>query len=133
MNSNRVIHFEIQADDIERAKKFYQDALGWKIKKAMSKDEGGMMDYWTIETGTGPGINGGLYERPKDEKEKYYVYDCTVMVQDLDQATRAVKAAGGRITHEKSEIKDVGYFAGAIDTEGNKFGLMQPTKWQPMT
>jgi len=42
---NRVIHFEIQADDTERAKKFYEDALGWKIEKAMSKDEGGMMDY----------------------------------------------------------------------------------------
>lgn len=129
---NRVIHFEIQADDIERAKKFYESVLGWKINKVMSKDEGGMMDYWMIDTGKGPGIGGGMYERPKDEKDKYFLYDCTVMVKDLDKAVEAVKASGGQITREKSEIKDVGYFASAKDTEGNRFGLMQPTKWKPM-
>ena len=37
--SNRVIHFEIQADDIERAKKFYEGALGWKIEKYMGKHQ----------------------------------------------------------------------------------------------
>ena len=26
---NRVVHFEIHADDIERAKKFYGDVFGW--------------------------------------------------------------------------------------------------------
>lgn len=124
---NRVVHFEIQADDIERAKKFYESVLGWKISKFMKKEDMGMMDYWMIETGEeGPGINGGLYER-KVADEKYYLYDCTVDVKDLDAAIAAVKANGGTIMKEKMEMKGVGWFASAKDTEGNRFGLMQAT------
>jgi uncharacterized protein len=123
---NRVIHFEIQADDIARAKKFYEKALGWKIKQAMTKEKGGM-NYWTITTGeAGPGINGGLYERSASP-EPFYLYDCTIAVPDLDKAIAAVKENGGIITREKMEIPGVGWFAGAKDTEGNRFGLMQST------
>ncbi len=126
---NRVIHFEIQADNVERAKKFYEKVLGWKIEQMMKKEEGGM-DYWGLNTGdSNPGINGGMYQRPK-EGEKFYLYDCTIEVADLDKAMKAVKANGGTITKEKMEIPNVGWFAGAKDTEGNRFGLMQPTGWK---
>jgi predicted enzyme related to lactoylglutathione lyase len=127
--NNRPIHFEIQADNVERAKTFYEKTLGWKIDQIMTADKGGM-NYWQIETGTGgPGINGGMYERAGAE-EKYYLYDCTIQVADLDKAVAAVKANGGTITREKSEIPGVGFFAGAKDTEGNRLGLMQPTEWK---
>ncbi len=128
---SRVTHFEIQADDIERVKKFYETVLGWKINQAMKKEEGGM-DYWMMITGeSGPGINGGMYRRPKEgEGEKFYLYDCTVDVPDIDKAIEAVKVNGGTIARDKSEISGVGWFAGAKDTEGNRFGLMQPTGWQ---
>ena len=126
---NRPIHFEIQADDVERAKKFYENVLGWKISKWMSKEQGGM-DYWGIGTGeSGPGINGGLYQRPAD-KDKFYLYDCTIDVADLDKAVEAVKANGGVILKEKYEIPGVGWFVTAKDTEGNRFGLMQATDWK---
>jgi uncharacterized protein len=127
---NRVIHFEIQADDVERAKAFYQKALGWKITQMMTAEQGGM-DYWGVETGEGVGINGGLYQRPQNNEEKFYLYDCTVQVEDIDKAVQLVKANGGIITKEKDEIPGVGWFAGAKDTEGNRFGLMQATDWQP--
>lgn len=129
--NNRVIHFEIQADDIERAKTFYEKALGWKISQMMKKEEGGGMDYWGVETGEGPGINGGLYKRPEKMDEKFYLYDCTVMVKDIEKSIEDVKSAGGTITKGKDEIPGVGFFAGAMDTEGNRFGLMQPTEWKP--
>ena len=62
----------------------------------MKKEESGM-DYWGIATGDSvPGINGGLYQRPKDG-EKLYLYDCTVEVTDLDKAMKEVKANGGTI------------------------------------
>lgn len=127
---NRVVHFEIQADDIERAKTFYLNVLGWKIEQMMKKEDGGM-NYWGITTGdSGPGINGGMYERSGDN-DKFYLYDCTVDVADLDKAIEAVKANGGSIAKEKMEIPGVGFFAVAKDTEGNRFGLMQATGWQP--
>jgi predicted enzyme related to lactoylglutathione lyase len=131
MENNRVIHFEIQADDVSRAKNFYEKALGWNIEQMMKKEEGGM-DYWGVTTGEAgtPGINGGLYQRPA-EGEKFYVYDCTIQVANIDKAMEAVKENGGQITKEKMEIPHVGWFAGCKDTEGNRFGLMQPTEWKP--
>lgn len=129
--NNRVIHFEVQADDPARAKDFYEKALGWKIEKAMSKDDGGMMDYWTVDTGNGHGIGGGMYERPQEEADKYKTYDCTVMVENIDASLEAVKTSGGTITKEKSEIPGIGLFASCLDTEGNRFSIMQPTDWKP--
>ena len=128
---NRVIHFEIQADDVPRATKFYENALGWKISQMMKEEEGGM-DYWGVVTGEAgtPGINGGLYQRPASG-EKFYLYDCTVEVPDLDKAIEAVKANGGTITKEKMEMPGIGFFAGAKDTDGNRLGLRQPTGWKP--
>ncbi|MBI2120653.1 MAG: VOC family protein [Parcubacteria group bacterium] len=132
---NRVIHFEIQADDVARAQKFYESTFGWKIEEIMKKEDGGMMDYWSITTGDSvPGINGGLYARPKDPKdgEKFYLYDCTIDVPHLDKAVEAVKMNGGKITKEKMDIPEVGFFARAEDTEGNRFGIMQAIGQNPI-
>ncbi len=63
--------------------------------------------------------------------EQIFYYDCTVKVKDLEKAMESVKTNGGTITKEKMEIPGVGFFAGAKDTEGNKFGLMQATDWKP--
>lgn len=124
---NRVTHFEIQADDLERAKKFYEKTFGWKTEIWMSKEKGEPMDYIGLITGeSGPGINGGLYMRPDDHKLK--TFDCTIEVDDIDKAIEAVRTNGGSIRKEKSELEGVGWFAGAIDTEGNIFGLMQPVE-----
>jgi predicted enzyme related to lactoylglutathione lyase len=54
----RVIHFEINADQPERAVKFYSEVFGWKIQKWE-----GPMDYWLVYTGEGLGIDGGLTKR----------------------------------------------------------------------
>lgn len=128
---NRVIHFEIQADNIDRAKKFYEKVLGWKIEKYENKEKSDMMDYWLVMTGKEgtSGIDGGMYLRPADDK--IYTYDCTIDVEDIDKAVEVVKANGGTITREKSELPGVGWFASAKDTEGNRFALMQAIGWQP--
>jgi len=124
------MHFEVQADDVERAKAFYEKAFGWKIEQWKS-DQKDAMEYWMVMTGPDgtPGINGGMYKRPADDP--VHTYDCTIAVEDIDKAVEAVKANGGMITREKSELAGVGWFASAKDTEGNRFSLMQPTGWQP--
>lgn len=129
---NRPIHFEVQADDAVRAKNFYEKALGWKIEKSTMPGVG--MDYWMIETGEGPGINGGLFKRA-DAMGKLNSFDCTILVDDMDKVIAAIKANGGKITpwqgKEKWEMKGLGWFSRAMDTEGNTFGLLQATEWQP--
>jgi predicted enzyme related to lactoylglutathione lyase len=124
---NRVIHFEIQADDIERAKNFYTKAFSWNISQIMTADDKGSIDYWGLTTGSDKvtGINGGMYKRPEDKK--IYTFDCTIEVENLDETIEKIKMHGGRIDGEKMEIPKVGWFAKAIDTEGNMFGLMQST------
>jgi uncharacterized protein len=128
--SNRVVHFEIQADDVNRAKRFYEETFGWKIEQMMTKEKGGM-NYWGLTTGPDgtPGINGGMYERTASNP--LHTYDCTIMVEDIDAAVKTVCENKGQILKEKMEIPGVGWFASALDTEGNKFGLMQATDWKP--
>ena len=131
--SNRPIHFEVQADDAERAKKFYESALGWKIEKSKMPDVG--MDYWMVDTGEGPGINGGLYKRSNNPMRQLNSFDCTILVDDIDKVIAAIKENGGKINQwknqDKWEMKGLGWFSRATDTEGNEFGLLQATDWQP--
>lgn len=131
--SNRVIHFEIQADDLNRAQNFYQKALGWKIEKYKFDDAANDMgmDYRMLVTGEKgePGINGGLYQRPAENKLK--TYDCTIAVDDIDKVIEAIKKNGGKILKEKELMKGLGWLARCTDTEGNIFALMQSTDWKP--
>jgi hypothetical protein len=116
--SSRVVHFELPADDPDRAAKFYADAFGWQVTKW-----GGPTDYWLVTTGEEgePGIDGGIGKRQSAEDQ----ITNTIDVPDLDAAITAVEAAGGRITNAKHAVQGVGWLAYAIDTEGNPFGMMQ--------
>ena len=59
---SRVNHFEINADDPERAAKFYANVCGWKIDKWK-----GPIEYWLVTTGESdePGIDGAIMRREK--------------------------------------------------------------------
>jgi predicted enzyme related to lactoylglutathione lyase len=118
----RVCHFEIHADNPERAIAFYRQVFGWEFKRW----EGG--EYWLIHTGpsTEPGIDGGLIRRryPIDG-QGVIAYVCTVAVPTLDDALGKMTAAGGTLAVPRMPIPGVGWLAYAKDTEGNVFGIMQ--------
>jgi predicted enzyme related to lactoylglutathione lyase len=118
----RPVHFDITADDPERAVAFYEKVFGWKLNHW---EGGGPMDYWLIETGpdSEPGINGGLSRREEGHSP---ATTNTISVDSLDDAMAAVKQAGGEILQDRMAIPGVGWFAAFADTEGNHFGLMQP-------
>ena len=114
---SRIIHFEIPADDPERAAAFYKKAFGWKIEKWP-----GPTDYWLVTTGPEgtPGINGGMMK-----KGPVTTTTNTIGVESVDKAVETVKVAGGKLVTPKTPIPGVGYFAYLEDTEGNLFGVMQ--------
>lgn len=119
----RVIHFEIHADDPERAVKFYQTVLGWEFQKW-----GGPMEYWLVSTGPNdkPGINGGLMRRhPGQSGNAVIAYVCTVDVPNVDEYVKKATAAGATIALPKMPIPSIGWLAYCKDTEGNIFGMMQ--------
>jgi hypothetical protein len=114
----RVIHFEINADDPERASKFYQDVFGWEIKKW-----NGPVDYWLVMTGPEdkPGIDGGIMKR---EDPQAGVWN-TIDVPSVDEFVKKIEKCGGKIIAPKMAVPGVGYLAYFKDTEGNVFGIMQ--------
>lgn len=114
----RVVHFDIVADDPERAVAFYRDVFGWQIQKWE-----GPMEYWLITTGPKeePGIDGGLGRRTEPGSGT----ENTVGVDSVDDFVKKVVANGGKVIQPKGPIPGIGWFASCEDTEGNHFGLMQ--------
>lgn len=114
----RVIHFEILADNPERAAGFYREALGWDV---MTWE--GPQGYWLVTTGPEgtPGINGGIMDRHFPQP----VIN-TIEVESLEEAVGKVEKAGGTKIHGPNEIPGVGIQVYCTDTEGNIFGLHQP-------
>ena len=130
-----IVHFEIPADDVERARKFYSTLFGWKIEKIEVRKDGETMDYWMISTissseGKGEGnhdekksasIGGGLMKR-QDPQQPNLNY---IGVSSIDEYSKKVKELGGKVVMPKTEITGYGFFAICIDTENNAFALWE--------
>jgi predicted enzyme related to lactoylglutathione lyase len=115
----RPVHFEIPADDPERAIQFYSSVFGWKFSKW-----GGPMEYWLITTGEPeePGINGGLLKRLDPNQPCVN----TITVASVDESLRAIEQAGGACVLPKMAVPSVGWMAYCKDPDGHIFGIMQP-------
>jgi hypothetical protein len=113
----RVVHFEIPADDPERAVKFYEKVFNWSISKW-----GGPVDYWLASTGPDdvPGINGAITPRMDSG-----VTTNTIDVPSVDEFTTKILEAGGSVVMPKRPVPGIGYLAYCEDTEGNVFGIME--------
>jgi len=116
----RVVHFELPAEDPERAARFYSDVFGWSIQKWQ-----GPQDYWLVMTGekSEPGIDGGIMRQGDSFPAKTPIN--TIDVPSVDAATAKVESAGGAVMVPKMPIPGVGYLAYCKDTEGVIFGVMQ--------
>ena len=120
----RPVHFEIHADDPQRAIAFYQHVFAeWQFPEWMP-------GYWGVMTGEEgtPGINGGLLPRRGPGPvtgQPVSAFVCTVEVDDLDRYVGLAAEAGGTVVVEPHEIPGVGRQAYCLDTEGNIFGLHQ--------
>jgi predicted enzyme related to lactoylglutathione lyase len=124
------VHFEIPAENVEKLRKFYSDLFGWKIEKMP-----GGMEYWGIETvpvdekgiPMRPGVNGGMMKKEKPENKPINY----ISVESVDEYSKKVVKLGGKIIVPKMEIPEMGWWALALDPEGNQVGLfetMQPMK-----
>ncbi len=116
----RVVHFEIAAQEPERALKFYADVFDWSAQKW------GPEEYWLLKTGEDGeiGINGGLARAKSPEGFPNSVN--TIDVESIDAYIEKVTANGGTVAVPKMTVPTIGYLCYCKDTEGNLFGLMQP-------
>jgi hypothetical protein len=124
MIMGKVVHFEIPADNLARAKKFYSTVFGWTLNefpemeytivRTVESDENGMPK----ELGA---INGGMLQRQDPVKAPII----TISVDNMDQAAATIEKNGGKIIRPKMPVGDMGFAAYFKDTEGNVVGLWQ--------
>jgi uncharacterized protein len=121
--SNNVSFFAINADDVPRARKFYETVFGWSF------EPWGPPNFYLIATGREPiaPVQGGLQERRElAAGHKMIGFECTISVTNIDHTLRAIEANGGSIAAPKFHIPTVGTVAYFFDTEGNVAGVIQP-------
>jgi uncharacterized protein len=114
----RVVHFELPADDPERAIDFYSRVFGWNFGRCE-----GPMEYSLVTTGREeePGIDRGLARR----QDSSTGIKNTIGIESVDEAIEKIEADDGRILRPKDAVPEVGWLAYCEDTEGNTFGFMQ--------
>jgi hypothetical protein len=120
--ANNVDFFAINADDVPRARKFYEAVFGWSF------EPWGPPGFYLIETGKEPSvaIRGALQERRElAAGQKMIGFECTITVTNIDLAIRAIESNGGRLAARKSHIPTVGTVAYFFDTEGNVAAVIQ--------
>jgi predicted enzyme related to lactoylglutathione lyase len=132
MMTNPVVHFEMPADDRQRMADFYTKAFGWKAD-LLGPEFGNYVTVQTTETGedgipTKPGINGGFFEKTKDNQYPSVV----IGVKDIRAAMKNVEDAGGKVLGgsykpgEPDDIPGIGLYVSFLDSEGNRVGMIQP-------
>lgn len=118
----RVVHFEIPADDLDRAERFYTTVFSWKVQTF------GNPDYRMLITGDAaePGINGALAARTGPSAPgSVGAWVCTVDVDNLGETEKTVLASGGSQVRDRAAIPGVGWVSYFTDTEGNLFNAME--------
>lgn len=116
-----IVHFDIGADNTERAKIFYTELFGWKFNLLP-----GPMNYYLIETNDLSGVRGigggmGARNGQKQGMTNYFG------VTSMDESIKKVKELGGKVIQEKQDVPGWGSLAVCSDTENNTFGLFEET------
>lgn len=128
--ANSVVHFEIFASDVERARRFYATVFQWKF------EVGGPPDFYHIATGpsTDPGVTMGLLakrSRPVAEGS-LNAFRATISVASVTASMSAIETAGGKLRSALVAIPRVGQVVEFEDTEGNVACIFEYVSGHPL-
>lgn len=114
--AGNIVHIEIPAPDIAKAKAFYGEVFGWTFSPMDDNYE-----FW----------DSGNMQGAFDASQKPHS-DGTVLVlacDDVDDSLQAIEKAGGKVVQGKTAIGgDHGWYAYFKDPNGNRLGV-----WMPMS
>ncbi|NPE30038.1 VOC family protein [Methanococcoides sp. SA1] len=122
---DKVTHFQLPVDNVDRAKEFYQKLFDWTIT-----DMGFKRDYQLITTVPTDdkgiplevgGINGAIFKRESVDEYPSIV----VTVDSIEDSLKKVEGSGGKVVRQKETVMEIGYYAEIIDTEDNLIGLWE--------
>ena len=115
--SASITWFEIPADNVDRAKKFYGELFAWKIERFP-----GPQDYWHIDTDGADETPDGALKKRKHPQEPVVNY---VSVDSVTEFSKKIEKLGGKICMAKTAVPEMGYFAICQDPENNVFALWE--------
>ena len=128
---NPVVHFEMPAEDRKRMTDFYTKVLGWKTQQ-LGEDMGNYVLATTTDSDENgmpknPGaINGGFFQKTNDKAAQYP--SVVIAVDNIQEHMRNVEKSGGKALGEPVDIPGIGMYVSFLDTEGNRVGMIQPTR-----
>ena len=120
--AHHIRHFAVQADDVDRARRFYEEVFGWSFQPW------GPPDFYLIRTGPegDRGLQGALQRRQEPlAGSGARGFECTIGVGDLDAILELILSHGGEVVSAPYTIEGVGRLAFFHDTEGNRVGVMK--------
>lgn len=123
---DKVVHFEIPVDDLDRAKAFYSSVFGWGLNTMPEMDDYTIAMTTAVDEQTQspkePGaINGALMRR----RDPTPVPVLTINVDSVEETLKRIEAEGGSTVTSRTEIPGMGAFGYFKDSEGNVVGLWE--------
>jgi predicted enzyme related to lactoylglutathione lyase len=112
---------ELMTRDVEKAKKFYGDAIGWSFESMQSP----MGTYWVAKMGDKP--VGGLFPLTSQQfdavPETWMSY---LAVDDVDARVKKAQALGAKLMRPIFDVPNVGRIAILTEPGGAGIGWMTP-------
>lgn len=113
---------ELSTSDPDGAVAFYRGLFGWDQQGQM--DMGPMGQYRFLQHG-GVGIGAVMQKAPELPISLWSYY---IGVDDIDRASEAIAAGGGRIIHGPMEIPGGEFSLNGVDPQHCAFGLVGPRR-----
>jgi len=110
------IHFEIPANDLNRARSFYNKLFGWEIHEVP-----GRKDYLLIASNGQERVSSSIIKRFNPRQTTIIYFD----VPSVEKCSSRIQELGGKIVVPKKPVPGIGYFAICHDTENNSFGIWE--------
>jgi predicted enzyme related to lactoylglutathione lyase len=120
---SQVAHYAINADDVDRAKRFYANVFGWKFQAY------GPPGFYMVDQASAPThvpIRGSLQKRREIVPGvAMRGFECTISVGDIQTTAAAIAENGGDVVMQICTLAGVGRLLFFRDPEGNIAGAMQ--------
>jgi len=113
---NKLAHFAIEAEDVDRAREFYQAVFDWTF------EPWGPPGFYLIHNA---GVHGALQTRNGPLGTGRKGFPCSFAVADIGKTATLIEESGGRVHGQRHKIPTVGELVEFTDTEGNEAIVIQ--------
>ena len=112
-----VMQWQIVTKNPEALTQFYTSVFGWKV------NANNPLNYRMVDTGSGQGINGGIWPAPP---EAHGFVQLFIQVDDVGDCVRRATAQGAKVIIPPQKLPGGEEMAILHDPEGIPFGLHKP-------